>query len=601
MQTRHHEEQHSVNIQDALDSPHIDSPQLFSVQHNIITNLIGGTFGISIIWYVFHSIMKSEYIHIWALMAFTAMFIHIGIYSAIKKHRHSFSPRQWKLILAFPSFMGGIVWGSLIFFTPDVDIYTLSMVCVFFAVIGTSLGSTGNNMSIFASFSLPITTFLIFHLIQLGGSLFLSMALFSLVYFLVTLSLAYKFTQASAQEHLLLLENKALVQQLADEKQVAETANEDKSRFLASASHDLRQPIHALNVFIEALDQRLTQDNQHEILGKINLSVQAINSLLTSLLDMSRLEAGLVHVEQKAFYLFPMLYKLEDEFFQQAADQGVALSVNAQILCPSVNETSVSDVDVIVQSDPVLLENIFRNLISNALKYTKSGRISISCSALRDGYSVMVQDTGIGIADQDIQKVFDAFYQVGNPERDRSKGIGLGLSIVRQLCQLLDIDLKMSSKLNQGTQFTLHLKSAIEADQQETPLQDINQLQATVLVVDDEQLIIDGMKVMLEPWGCCVLTCQTPNEALQLSSSNPDIDLLLIDYRLRDHWKGTKLIGEIRKTLHRPALPAIIISGDTDPKRIQEMREEGFEVLHKPIKPAQLRGLMQHLLRINNH
>ncbi|OIO69729.1 MAG: hypothetical protein CO186_12425 [Zetaproteobacteria bacterium CG_4_9_14_3_um_filter_49_83] len=313
---------------------------------------------------------------------------------------------------------------------------------------------------------------------------------------------------------------------------------------------------------------------------------------------MSRLEAGLVHVEQKAFQLFPLLYRLEDEYLQLAEIQGISLSVDSRILCLSENQENILNSDVIVQTDPVLLENIFRNLISNALKYTQTGNISIACAVAEHGYIVTVKDTGIGIAEQDLQKVFDAFYQVDNPERDRNKGIGLGLSIVRQTCQLLNLDLKMDSQLGQGTQVTIHLKSATRADKTEKPLQEALQMQVTVLVIDDEQLIIDGMKVMLELWGCQVLTCQTPEEAMQIITSSRDIHLLLVDYRLRDHWKGTNLVREIRTSLNQPELPAIIISGETDPKCIKEMQTAGLDILHKPIKPAQLRSLMQHVLHM---
>ncbi|OIP99315.1 MAG: hypothetical protein AUK35_08460 [Zetaproteobacteria bacterium CG2_30_46_52] len=574
----------------------IDTQHLSTVQHNLVINLIGGTFGILVTWYIFHNIMESESIHIWASMAFVAMFLHLGIYWSTKSNYHTYSPKQWKYILAFPSFMGGIVWGSLVLFTPDIDAYTLTMVCIFFAIIGTALGSTGNNLSIFVSFTLPVSTFLIIHLVQLGGHLFLSLAFFAAVYFFVTLSLALKFTQVSSQERLLYLENRNLLQKLAEKVKIADKANEQKSRFLASASHDLRQPIHALTIFAEALEQQLTHSKQHEIFGKIRLSIEATNSLLSSLLDISRLEAGLVKIELHSFHLFSVLYKLEEEFITLAHKKGLTLKVDSQVKSTSDERRVIHDSDVIVHSDIILLENILRNLISNAIRYTNEGAILITCAANETGYLVHIQDTGIGIEKHNLEKIFDEFYQVDNPERDRSKGIGLGLSIVNKLCQLLDLDLKVNSVLGQGTQVDIHLVSAAQADVPVDIFETMNEIQATILVVDDETLILEGMKAMLKPWGYEVLTSQTPEDAMKQIRSNKEIDLLLVDYRLKNHDKGTTIVHEARIALNQPNLPAVIITGDTDPKRIQKMQEEDIEILHKPIKPAQLRGLMQYLL-----
>ncbi|PIQ30520.1 MAG: hypothetical protein COW62_12215, partial [Zetaproteobacteria bacterium CG17_big_fil_post_rev_8_21_14_2_50_50_13] len=254
----HDEEQITSTLKELLDTHHLSA-----IQKNSIINLIGGTLGISIIWYVFETIIKSEHIHIWALLAFLNMLIYIGICTLTDHHRHIFSERQWKYIFFFPALLAGLVWGSLIFFTPNNEIYMMFMSCIIIAVVGTALGTTGNNLSIFAPFTSLVTAFLVIRLVELGGFLYLSLALFISIYFLVMLSLAYKFTQASTQEHRLLLENKALVQQLANEKQVAEKANEEKSRFLASASHDLRQPIHALNLFIDALGHQLTNKKRN--------------------------------------------------------------------------------------------------------------------------------------------------------------------------------------------------------------------------------------------------------------------------------------------------------------------------------------------------
>jgi signal transduction histidine kinase len=438
---------------------------------------------------------------------------------------------------------------------------------------------------------------LVIHLLQQEGPLFISLAIFSVIYLFATFSIAYKFSKVTRQKNLLDKENEALVQQLKNKKKVAEKANADKSRFLASASHDLRQPLQVMNLFAEALKEQITDPKQHSLLHKLRTSMEETDNLLDSLLDMSKLDAGLVRVNQAKFLLFPILHKLEKEFHLQASNKSLSLSVDTNIKRVDGSTSHITADEIIIQSDPILLKNILSNLLSNAIKYTQQGKITISCLHSEHGYIVYLKDTGIGIAENERDNVFDAFYQVSNTERNRSKGIGLGLSIVKHLCKLLEHQIIMHSQPGVGTTFEIHIPSATEVStphQRHTLLHNLN---ATVLVVDDETAILEGMQAMLTPWGCTVITAQSLDETLVLLKKERAVDLLLVDYRLQHNQVGTTMIHQARKLLNKPDLPAIIISGDTEPKRMQKMEREGFEVLHKPIKPAQLRSLMNHLLK----
>ena len=232
---------------------------------------------------------------------------------------------------------------------------------------------------------------------------------------------------------------------LRRQKELAEEANLSKSRFLAAASHDLRQPIHALGMFVGALARHPMTDEMRRLVEQIEGSVGAMDGLFNSLLDISKLDAGVVQSHVRSFAIGPLLQRISDEFAGEAQRKGLRLT-----LCPC---------SAFVASDPVLLERILRNIVSNAVRYTDQGRILVGC---RRGprLSVQVWDTGRGIAQADRERVFQEFYQVDNFERDRAKGLGLGLAIVRRLTLLLDHPLELRSQIGRGSVFKLSLPTA---------------------------------------------------------------------------------------------------------------------------------------------
>ncbi len=495
---------------------------------------------------------------------------------------------SWGWTFAFASFLSGISWGVLAWFALDFNsvFHTLIVITTLFAMTAGALGSNAVFLPAYLSFALPVYVLLLARLSMESGEV-VSTGGLALLFIVIFIGFSRRHSHFIGESIYQRFENIELIQDLEVKNAEAEKANADKSRFLASASHDLRQPIHAMDLFANALEQELHTPKQKVLLSKMRASVDAMSNLLNTLLDLSKLEAGLVQVERTTFLLAPLFERLKEDFLPLAAHKGLSFKVHFD---------SEKVATLAIDSDPILLENILRNLLSNAIKYTAKGYVSLGCLEQEDTCFITVEDSGIGIAESEQTRVFDEFYQVDNPERDRSKGIGLGLSIVKRLCTLLGHHVMMQSSIGQGTHFQITVAKAALVEHPEPVLENNENLTMTVLVIDDEQSILDGMQAMLEGWGWQALLCQSVEQALVLLESSPSIDLIVSDYRLQGQESGSNAILSVRKALQQPNLPGIIITGDTHPARMKEIKGAGFEVLHKPVKPMQMRAVMQHLM-----
>jgi signal transduction histidine kinase len=356
--------------------------------------------------------------------------------------------------------------------------------------------------------------------------------------------------------------------QLEDALAKAEAAGNAKTRFLAAASHDLRQPIHTLSLFSAALGMRELDGKAQHIAENIDNAVKALAYQLDALLDISKLDAGIVHVKSTQFSLHAILSRLYEEVQVAAAEKDISITME----CPR---------HAVVRSDQALLERILRNLLTNAIAHNRDCAIQIMAEPSGKDWQVTVSDSGSGIPLEEQEKIFEEFYQVKNPERDRSKGLGLGLAIVQRLSQLLELNMAMESEPGWGTRFTLSVPAdAIQQSMQEDQRQ-LNSLEELrVLVVDDESQVRDGMKVLLEVMGCQVQIASNTSDAVSLATTEKP-DLALVDFRLRDHDTGLNTIDRLRHLY--PGLPAIIISGDTAPDRLQQAKAAGVPILSKPV------------------
>ncbi|MDD5056358.1 MAG: ATP-binding protein [Sideroxydans sp.] len=374
-------------------------------------------------------------------------------------------------------------------------------------------------------------------------------------------------------------ERKRMEGDLVAAKRQAESANLAKSRFLAAASHDLRQPIHAQGLFLGVLARTELNAYQREVLANATAASRSSVEMLNTLLDFSRIEAGVIKPKVQAFYMQPLLNKIEREFEQQADAKGLAYRSR---------ETAIA-----VQSDPMLVELILRNLVSNAIRYTVRGGLLVTCRKRGEHAVLEVWDTGIGITPEHQREVFQEFHQLGNPERDRQKGLGLGLAIAEGLARTLVHELTLVSTPQRGSVFRLTLPIASEAPVATSgTTQHKNQkLNARVLVIDDDEAVRSGMRHLLRNWGCECETAESIEEALALARIHAP-DVVISDYRLREQRTGLEAIAALRGLLGN-ALPALLLTGDTAPDTLREAQTSGIALLHKPVSPGKLyRGLV---------
>jgi signal transduction histidine kinase len=394
--------------------------------------------------------------------------------------------------------------------------------------------------------------------------------------------------------------NTQLVNQLNLEKQRAEvgwkmakTSNEAKTRFLAAASHDLRQPIHALGLFFAELSDQVYSPETALVIGHIEDSIASINAMLNALLDVSKLDAGVIKPSIESVTLSDMFSLLQREF------EPVAIE--------NQNELHFDTIATPVVTDPVLLERILRNLIGNALRFTQGGQVLISSSVCDQSVTIQVQDNGIGIPEDQIEEIFTEFHQLQNPGKDRRQGLGLGLAIVKRLANLLDHELQVVSEVGQGACFSItlpvaqiHLSNAVESSGEDAVFLNDMFAGCLVLVLDDDRDVLDGMRGLLTRWGCRVLTAINSNEVEEhLDAFGKKVDLMIFDYRLSEHISGIELAKSLQNRLSY-RLAVLVITGDTAPERLREAEASGYPLLHKPVSPAKLRSTMHFLLSSRN-
>ncbi|MCP5366148.1 MAG: CHASE domain-containing protein [Hyphomicrobiales bacterium] len=373
------------------------------------------------------------------------------------------------------------------------------------------------------------------------------------------------------------VERAGAAERLRGARDEAEQANVAKSKFLAAASHDLRQPLQAMNLFVNVLAGRHREGPDAEIVHHLGESVGALEGLLNAFLNISKLEAGLVVPHVADFSLGGMLNRLAAEFLPLAQRAGLDLRV-----VPST---------LVVRSDPVLVERILMNFLSNAVRYTDRGAVLIGCRRRGGAVRVGVWDTGVGIPGKQRRKVFREFHRVETPGRRSDEGLGLGLAIVERLARLLGHPVHVESVPGRGSLFAVDLPLAMEGANGRAlelaglvPTLPRRTAEGTVLVIDDDPQICLAVRLQLESWGFRVLTAATIAEAIKCATAEATPNLILADYRLRKGETGNKAINAVRSKTGAK-IPGILFSGDTAPKRLRKAQKSGFRLLHKPVRP----------------
>jgi two-component system CheB/CheR fusion protein len=373
-------------------------------------------------------------------------------------------------------------------------------------------------------------------------------------------------------------------------KQEAETANIAKSRFLAAASHDLRQPMQTLTLIQGLLAKELLSERTAKRVTQLGDALSAMAGMLNTLLDINEIEAGTIHAEPVEFPIGALLLRLQDEFAYPAAAQGLALRSVASGLR--------------VTSDPRLLEQILRNLIANALKYTKKGRVLIGCRRRAGAVSIEIWDTGIGIADEQLLAIFDEYHQIDNAARERSRGLGLGLSIVRRLAKLLGHHITVRSWPGKGSVFSVEIEMPIR---DVTPVDDADRdaVEAepgaekhlgAVLVVEDDPDLRELLESTLIEEGHFTLSAHDSVAAMALLAGGARPDLLLADFNLPNGLNGLQLASLVRTKLARN-IPAIILTGDISSTTLHDIMMKNCLALSKPAKLDDVTGAIQRLIQ----
>lgn len=504
-------------------------------------------------------------------------------------HIHQFRHRvrvndnaQWGYIQTLLTGIAGICWGvssaCMLSYLSATDAMLL------IALIGVSVSVSASEG---ASYSPPSLSFSISAILPVSGVLLLGAERWHIITGFLLLALLF-LTQSQGrtrngvfvESRRLMYRNQELARELSAQKEVAERANAAKTRFLASASHDMRQPLQSASLSLHLLGQNLSSDGERRILCHVEEALSAMQEILNGVLDISRLEAGVERVDNKAICLQSTWEKLNHFFASEANERKLKLRFRPSQLW--------------VQSDPHHLLRVLQNLISNALRYTDQGGVLVAARARGNQVWVEIRDTGYGIPADRIQDIFQEFVQLNNPERDRNKGLGLGLAIVDRTIKLLGHELQVHSKQGAGSLFRIVMprvevgmmneSSSVNSD---GVVGDISGM--FVLVVEDHSEIRLALQAVLESWGCLVTQARDVKSACEVMEQTLRIpDVMLLDYRLPDG-NGTDLARRLFDILGAQP-PTFILTGDVTAPELTIMKNSGLHIMHKPFQTNRLRA-----------
>ncbi len=376
---------------------------------------------------------------------------------------------------------------------------------------------------------------------------------------------------------------KAIEGDLATAKSEAERANLAKSKFLAWASHDLRQPVQSLVLLLSLIERQVATNPKAAATAQMmKQALGGLNGLLTAILDISRLDAGVVEPSIEIVDLGALVTRLGGEYQAKAAEVGLRLRMAPR--------------ELFVRTDPALLERALRNLVENAIRYTPSGKILIGMRRRGDHVRIDVIDTGVGVPPEKQAAIFDEFCQLNNPGRDLEQGLGLGLAIVTRLAALLGTKIDMASRAGRGSRFSLSLHLIRFVAPAVSEQLDLDDPGGCILIVEDNAILRHGLETMIREWGYQTLAAASGEQALEFAQAEPGrFAAIVTDYRLSGGLNGRELAWEIARRSGR-RIPTLVLTGDTARKSIEEISASGFELLHKPISAERLRRKIAQVL-----
>lgn len=505
-------------------------------------------------------------------------------------------------LMAIFNFMTGLAWG--LFFS--IGTYNPNEVHIFislFFIVAISIGSTpvlSYYLPSYIAFSIALITPLTVSLLLSKSDLYIMLGSILPTILIVGYSYAYYLNKTNTSSFRLRYEKEELIRQLEQQKEIAEKSrmeaedsNLAKSRILAVASHDLRQPLHALSLFTETLKLQIHDKKQQTIVSYIGQSVLAMENLFNALLDISKLDAGVIPVKAEIFNLDTVINRLYCEF-RSLHNEG---NVDFEYI----------KTDVVLNTDPALLETILRNIVSNAFRYTANGRIWMKCHSSNSDFATLeIGDTGIGIPETALDNIFEEYYRVDSTSRKFNGGLGLGLAIVKRLANILGLEISVISKVHVGTQFLIKIPE-IHIDPNDIVYRDIEtprkyvrntKPNLDILVIDDDELVREGISALLSKWGYRHHVFESTIQAITLiKCENYSPGAIIADYQLGTGETGIEAIEKIHSLLGSD-IPSIIITGDILIDHLIVLRTSDIPVMHKPIKPAELRKFLRNCERM---
>lgn len=548
--------------------------------------------------FAFWEVVPHSQLLIWFGLVVTMLCSRIAIYRSFRRDFNEQYLSRYRIFLVLGSASAGIVWGigGVIMFVPGQFEYQLLILLSLLAMAAGSAFSLSIYLPAYFAFVptmlLPITVEIFLH----GQSVHLALGMVTIIFLVAQTAFNIKINKTLTDAMALRFENLELVEELQVKRQEAEEANRAKSVFLAAASHDLRQPLYALSLFTSALNEENNGPTTKKIAGQISQSVNALTSMFDALLDISRMDSSYSDLKKAKVPLQAVFDSFANEFDPIAKEKGLALAW-PEVDCSALSERN-------------LLEQILRNYLSNAVRYTSQGNITVTCVVGPEQITIAIKDTGTGIALENQAAIFQEFYQIDNPERDREKGLGLGLSIVGRAAKLLGHSISVDSQPGQGSTFSITLDRFRESNAiptspgQESSDQDPSGPalldQPLVVVIDDEELIREGLEHLLKSWGCEVVSAAESADAInQLGPYQRIPSAIISDFRLRDNHTGLEAIASINAACSAK-IPALIVTGDTENDALIQSKSSDWQVMQKPAAPAKLRAFLRNLASRND-
>jgi two-component system, sensor histidine kinase len=488
-----------------------------------------------------------------------------------------------------------VIWGSASWLllpagTAELEVFVLTAIAM---VLMGGAGAQAAYRSLMLSSTLLLSLTFVSGLFRFGDESHFFLGVGFLLFTFVTIIFARHQEDALRKQVIFGLESESLRADAENERARADSASRAKTAFLAAASHDLRQPMHALVQYCAYLKRENRDMRLDETIRRIDWSLNAMQDLLDSILDLSKIMIGGVQPVVTTFRAGSLLERLDAQLRPMATSKGLHFVIGKG--------------DAFIRSDEVLLERVLRNLTLNAIRYTETGRVLVRCRLHEGSVDLQVWDTGIGIPRDELSKIYDPFYQVGNEARDRRKGLGVGLAIVRQLCEILGHDIRVRSVVGKGTVFAVRVPLSTEFVSETAANRgaDTNERDyvrgAFVILIDDDKMSREASEHTLREFGCRVMCASSGVDAVaKLQNQEFPPNIIIADYRMEGEngLEAIKMVTENLNALFGDPffIPALVVSGDTSPEELSRVTESGYPMLHKPVAVEAMRCAMNRLL-----